>query len=67
MYRFLKVMKTIKWLCIILGALGCALAAVLQYQKQNESLTVKPVVRSEPTPTLETVSAGVETTNHKMP
>lgn len=58
-------MKTIKWLCIIIGALGCALAAVLQYQKQNEASTVKPVVKTAPaSATLETVSSGVETTNH---
>lgn len=61
-------MKTIKWICIIVGALGCALAAVLQYQKQNEATTVKPVVKPAPSsPVLETVSAGVKTTNHLMP
>lgn len=64
-------MKTIKWISIIVGALGCALAAVLQYQKQNEVSSVKPVQRSAPSAapsdSLETVSAGVETKNHKMP
>lgn len=35
-------MATIKWLCIIIGALGCGAAAFLQYKKQNEVTVMQP-------------------------
>lgn len=39
----IKIVSVIKWLCIVIGAGGCAVAAYLQTRKLNEAGAVKPV------------------------
>lgn len=59
MYRFLKIMDAIKWLCIILGVIGCGAAAFLQYKKQNDVAVVKPTTAPASADNAKAVSAKV--------
>lgn len=36
----LKIVSTIKWLSITVGAIGCAVSAVLQYRKISETAEI---------------------------
>lgn len=61
-------MAIIKWICIIVGALGCPLAAFLEYLKQNDVTAVTPIEKTTPSasslnsePVSSSISSGVET------
>lgn len=42
-FLFLKIMATIKWLCIIIGMVGCSMGAYLHYKKLNDVKVITPV------------------------
>lgn len=49
LFRVLTIVSVVKWLSMVVGAVGCAGMAFLQYRKVNDTITtVSPVTKTPP-------------------